>query len=173
MRLSPSEMQLEAYFSNFCSGRGRRKFPLLSRPVPWDYLWLCETVRTLTMATFSHVCMQYCVQYAYCDAIDSFLLNQKGLVDKYLYIAKNFAIPLCYCVSQYVCIAIEGDDYMPDGWICTYLVFLMVFFFFILRYKKNGHWRRGRGGGWKSATISSVDIGPGLKSQPGCKSFFR
>jgi hypothetical protein len=28
--MSPSEMQLEAHFSNFCSGWGRRKFPLLS-----------------------------------------------------------------------------------------------------------------------------------------------
>ena len=28
--MSPSEMQLEAHFSNFCSGWGRRKFPPLS-----------------------------------------------------------------------------------------------------------------------------------------------
>ena len=47
-----------------------------------------------------------------------------------------------------------------------------VLFSYSTVYKKNGHWRRGRGGGWQSATISSADIGPGLKSQPGCKSFF-
>ena len=31
--MSPSEMQLEAHFSNFCSGWGRKKFPLLSEGV--------------------------------------------------------------------------------------------------------------------------------------------
>ena len=29
--MSPSEIQLEAHFSNFCSGWGRKKFPLLSK----------------------------------------------------------------------------------------------------------------------------------------------
>ncbi len=48
-----------------------------------------------------------------------------------------------------------------------------VLFSYSTVYKKNGHWRRRRGGGWQSATISSADIGPGLKSQPDANLFFR
>ncbi len=47
-----------------------------------------------------------------------------------------------------------------------------VLFSYSTVYKKNGHRRRRQGGGWQSATISSADICPRLKSQPGCKSFF-
>ena len=41
-----------------------------------------------------------------------------------------------------------------------------------LVYKQNGHSQRRWGGGWGNAATIASHFGPGLKSQPGCKSFF-
>ena len=58
VRVSPSEMQLEAHFSNFCSGWGRRKFLPLSRPL--SNFWRGEMAGEKTMTEIIHLLVLQC-----------------------------------------------------------------------------------------------------------------